>query len=47
MRYGVINSMEMSLSKLWETVKDRKAWSAAVYGIAKIWTPLWQKVKRN
>ena len=32
---GTANSMGMSLSKLWETVKDREAWPAAVHGIAK------------
>ena len=37
---GVIDSIHMSLSKLWEMVLDREAWRAAVHGVAKSWTQL-------
>ena len=32
---GIIDTVDMSLSKLWEIVKDREAWRAAVHGVAK------------
>ena len=37
---GIADAMNMNLGKLWETVRDREAWCAAIRGIAKSWTQL-------
>ena len=37
---GITDLMDMNLNKLWEMVKDRAAWTAAVHGVTKSWTQL-------
>ena len=44
---GIIDSMNVSWSKLWEMMKDREAWHATAHGVTKSWTQLsdWTEVK--
>ena len=44
---GITDSMDLSMSKLQEIVKDREAWCAAIHGVTKSWTELSDRTELN
>ena len=44
---GSTDSMDVSLSRLWEMVNDREVWHSAVHGVAKSWTQLLELLNNN